>query len=175
MLLLSSDDNIYWHGCGGHATMGLKQEEKPLCILNNKEWGWWLWGGQHGIGSDVCRPYCNEVKRWTWVYCTYIQPMIGSRGVHTDPNYVHPFVCYKKEEGKLVKRKGKHFSSTVRCTDCMVIIWTHSGLARNVVCHYASLHNKEKNGLAMMGTRALKMLSMMDAMDLLAQEASLLW
>ncbi len=42
-------------------------------------------------------------KKWcdrTWMYHTGIQPT-GRRGVHTDTNYVHPLVCYKKE-GKLV-------------------------------------------------------------------------
>ena len=45
------------------------------------------------------------------------------RGVHTDPDYVHPLVCYKKE-GKLVNEKGKHLSGIVMCAGCMAILRT---------------------------------------------------
>lgn len=49
----------------------------------------------------------KKLRDRTWVYRTGIQPT-GRRGVHTDPDYVHPLVRYKKE-GKLVNEKGKAF------------------------------------------------------------------
>ncbi len=49
----------------------------------------------------------KKLRDKTWVYCTGIQPA-GRSGVHTDPDYIHQLVPYKKE-GKLVNEKGKAF------------------------------------------------------------------
>ncbi len=51
----------------------------------------------------IAKKMCDKL----WGYCKCIQPT-GRRGVHTDPDYVHPLVCYKKD-GKLVNEKGKAF------------------------------------------------------------------
>ena len=49
----------------------------------------------------------KKLRDKTWGYRKCIQPT-GRRGVHTDPDYVHPLVRYKKD-GKLVNEKGKAF------------------------------------------------------------------
>ena len=64
---------------------------------------------EDSMGSVLVYANLIAEKLWDkmWVYCTGIQPT-RRRGVHTDPDYVHPLVCYKKE-GKLVNEKGKAF------------------------------------------------------------------
>ncbi len=59
----------------------------------------------------------NTLLDQLWTYRVGTQPS-ARRGVHTDPGYIQPVVCYEKE-GKVKMIKGKHITSAAMFAGCM--------------------------------------------------------